>query len=317
MRKLIIVLALLACATSLLYGQATVGNGTLNLGVNTYGNVFNPSSYIGLQLVANGDDAISPGSPRSGWGIAANGFSGVADPYTTGTYGLTLLTPAFAASPTTIYSVTELKNGGLSPVDLKISQVYTPVPGVPNVYVDKIAITNIGTSTASNVLLSQQTDWDVLPTRFNEYSNISGVGGSVVYNTAYGFNSADPQSPTCFYNCNVPAGLYGPSDLGEGFIKSLGDLDPGKTKLVFMFYGGDTSTAAMQADMVAVRNIYGAFDVMAAMQGVDPATGLPCTSCDTWAFAINENPVPEPGTLLMLGTGLLGVVGAARRKFNL
>ena len=94
MRKLIIVLALLACATSLLYGQATVGNGTLNLGVNTYGNVFNPSSYIGLQLVANGDDAISPGSPRSGWGIAANGFSGVADPYTTGTYGP--LTPYFA-----------------------------------------------------------------------------------------------------------------------------------------------------------------------------------------------------------------------------
>lgn len=313
MRKLIFILALLVCATTILYGQATVSNGTLTLGINTYGNVFNPITYTGLQLIATGDDAISPGSPRSGWGIAGNGVSGVADPYTSGVYGLTLLTPAFAATPTTIYSTTALTGQ-----NLKISQVYTPVPGVPNVYVDKMAITNLSTtSKVSNVLLSQQTDWDVLPTRFNEYSNISGVGGSVVYNTAYGFNSADPQFPTCFYNCNVPAGTYGPSDLGEGFIKSLGDLDPGETKLVFMFYGGDTSTAAMQADMVAVRNIYGAFDVMAALQGTDPATGLPCTSCDTWAFAINENPVPEPSTLLMLGTGMLGIVGVARRKFNL
>ena len=104
MRKLIIVLALLVGATTLLMGQATVGNGTLNIGVNTYGNVFNPYTYTGLQLIINGDDAISPGTPRSGWGIAGNGVSGVADPYTTGTYGLTLLTPAFAASPTTIHT---------------------------------------------------------------------------------------------------------------------------------------------------------------------------------------------------------------------
>src|SRR5271165_3173813 len=284
MRKLIIVLALLVGATTLLMGQATVGNTVLNLGVNTYGNVFNPYTYTGLQIIANGDDAISPGSPRSGWGVAGNGISGWADPYDFGVNNLTLMTPATAVSPTTIYSVTSLPGTGL-----KISQNYTSVAGVPNVYVDKVAITNMGTSTVSNVLFSQQTDWDLLPYRFNEYSTISGWGNpSVVYTTPYGFDSPDPLNPTCFAGgCNAN-GTFGPSDLGEGFIKSFGDLAPGQTIHFFMFYGGDTNTAAMQADMLAVEKIWGPVDAMALLQGYDPSTGLPCTTCDTWAFAINE-----------------------------
>ena len=56
-----------------------------------------------------------------------------------------------------------------------------------------------------------------------------------------------------------------------------------------------------------------------------PTGGTFCTTWDTYAFANGEftfrmgnfsvqQPVPEPGTLIMLGSGLLAVAGGLRRK---
>ena len=84
-----------------------------------------------------------------------------------------------------------------------------------------------------------------------------------------------------------------------------------------MFCGGDTTMAGMLADLAAVEKIWGPADAMALLQGYDSSAGLPCTTCDTWAFAINKHPTPEPRTLVMRGTRLLGLAGLIRRKLNL
>jgi hypothetical protein len=33
-----------------------------------------------------------------------------------------------------------------------------------------------------------------------------------------------------------------------------------------------------------------------------------------FAYAVDGRPIPEPGTLIMLGTGILGLAGSLRRK---
>lgn len=311
MRKwtLLSVLVAIACATTLAFGQtATVTNGFLNLGVNTYGNVFDPVSYTGLQLIGNGDDAISPGTPRSGWGVAANGVSGWADPYESGVVNLNFV--SFANTASTVTSVTQL------PGLLQVTNLYAPT-STPSIYGDTITFTNISGGTLSNVMYSQQTDWDVAPTQFYEHTTVDAWGKShVVYTSAYGFESPDPLNPS--FNCNYIAacnnvnGTFGPADLGEGIIKNFGTFAPGQSFTLKTYYGGDYDTASLEAELTSLGWTGPGDPRWEVFIMQSDCGGVPCTGNDTWVYAINET--PEPGTLAMLGTGLLAGIGVLRRR---
>ena len=56
---------------------------------------------------------------------------------------------------------------------------------------------------------------------------------------------------------------------------------------------------------------------MGEFSGVILYTAIAGTETGTLGVAQNFFATPEPGSLLLMGTGILGIAGAFRRKFNL
>lgn len=166
---------------------------------------------------------------------------------------------------------------------------------------------------AANVLVNPGFESGALPPWFNSYDFCGGCTWSVT--------SADAHS-----------GIYSATVVGNRALEqdfaAIPDTSIKETSLwlkmpdtgiaaIFFLYS-DTSYAQ---DVVSVGDVWTKFDVTSFL---DPSKSLiafgvfGCNGCagssQTFADDFVVNPTPEPGSMILLGTGILGVAGIIRRR---
>jgi O-glycosyl hydrolase len=235
---------------------AIIKSGKVGLGVNVAGalNVSErelPSAkgvtVYGLRYLPTNDEFAGPGCPCEGWGIGdpADGVAGYADE-ATGTAGLNI--EEFAATKTTATSTVGVGS------TFKITNAYQPVTGHPDLYEDRVTITNVSEEPVDEVLYRRLVDWDMEPTEFDEYVTNQGYGGSpeLTLDTDDGFGSADPLSTPESLGAEGNFYRYGPFDQGTSFDFNFGTLAPRASTSFTEYYGAAANQAEAYAELESI-----------------------------------------------------------------
>ena len=185
---------------------------------------------------------------------------------------------------------------------------------------DTVTLTGVNgtgvTATVSNFSLSGNTftftinNTSVAP---NTTGTITNIGFSLPGNRANNYTLVSSSNPnyTIAYDLNATAG-------SQNFTSSFDLVLMDKTNGNPTFGGGSvnngiqpgtSATFTITGDFSGLTASQIAHDIFARFQNVNPG------GSDV-AAVNNPNPVPEPMTMLLFGTGLAGVAARARRRRN-
>jgi hypothetical protein len=337
----------LAVGSTALQAQAVISNGTVSLGVNQRGalNVTSAAtpyySGVGVRHVPSGWDGTYDGCTCEGWGagIAGGAFDAVWGGQNTandGSAGTNLFNPTFTSTASTASSGVTIRSGTTDV--LRVTHDYAPSPATPNLYQVSVTLTNLTGATlgagSQGIRYRRMMDWDV-PTPGDEVVSFQGWGATNLIATSTDpFVSENPFGAR-LQDCTAPLNAnftnIGPCDFGLVFDFAFPELAVGASRTLKIFYGA-------AANLAGVRTALGAVGAEVATwaycgTGVPVPSALGGGSCvgsdgPTFVFAFEgvggsviEPPpppvtgvVPEPSTYILFGTGLLGVLGIARRR---
>jgi len=269
-------------------GVITSGGG-YQVGIGSLGNLYDGG--VGFRR-PDGYDPIQPGTPREAWGVSAGAAAGTADPFFAGTSNITANSAVFGAGSASIS--TFLNNGADI---LRIDQAYNFA--ADNVLRIDTTVTNVSGSSQA-VRFARHVDWDILPSQFFENSSVPAPAGLVSAASCGGFENPNPL--VAFgYSCSIP-GTTGPGDLGGALVMNLGTLTNGEA-FSFSVFHAISQTGQSSADLAAQ---------LAGLGSTYTITGYGVG--DTYSAALGVAPVPEPGSLILLGSGIVGLVARRRRQ---
>jgi hypothetical protein len=311
-----------AAAASTLGAQAVISNGTVSLGVFEEGHL--NYNGIGVTYVPTGNDGTSPGCDCEGWGAGiVGGTQGWASVSNGGINNVTV--ESFTSTATTATSVVHIGS------ELEITHAYAP-SGTPNLYRVDVTITNLTGATLGAgdrpIRYERAMDWDIGPTEFDEFVTIQGTAGAanVIGVNNNGFATPDLSlgfddfATGCTLQLTGDFVRQGPCDHGANFLFGFDALGAGASRTFTIFYGAaDNRAAALTALGSVGAEIYSLGECNPEASSDCLANGSPNTFIFGFA-GVGGTPlpppttVPEPGTVLLTATGLLGMAAAVRRR---